>query len=50
MGIGLAVAVLLDATIVRSVLVPASMHMLGRANWYLPAWLGWLPEFRAEED
>ena len=50
MGFGLAIAVLLDVTIVRSVLVPASMHMLGRANWYLPAWLGWLPEFHAEGD
>ena len=48
MGFGLAVAVLLDATIVRSVLVPASMRLLGRANWYLPSWLGWLPEFRAD--
>jgi RND superfamily putative drug exporter len=48
MGFGLAVAVLLDATIVRSVLVPASMHMLGRANWYLPAWLDWLPRFRPD--
>ena len=50
MGFGLAIAVLIDATIVRSVLVPASMRMLGNANWYLPAWLGWLPEFRAEGD
>ena len=50
MGFGLAVAVVLDATIVRSVLVPASMRMLGDANWYPPSWLGWLPEFRAEGD
>lgn len=48
MGFGLAVAVILDATIVRSVLVPASMRLLGRANWYLPSWLNWLPEYRAE--
>ena len=48
MGFGLAVAVLLDATIVRSVLVPAAMKMLGDANWYLPTWLRWLPEIRTE--
>jgi RND superfamily putative drug exporter len=44
MGVGLAVAVLLDATIVRGVLLPASMKLLGRWNWYLPTWLGWLPK------
>jgi RND superfamily putative drug exporter len=44
MGFGLAVAVFLDATIVRSVLVPATMVLFGRANWYLPTWLQWLPE------
>jgi len=51
-GFGLAVAVLLDATLVRSVLVPASMAVLGRNNWYLPSWLSWLPDLRveAEED
>jgi RND superfamily putative drug exporter len=43
MGFGLAVAVALDATIVRSVLVPASMKLLGDRNWYLPSWLEWLP-------
>ncbi len=43
MGVGLAVAVLIDATIVRGVLLPASMKLLGEANWYLPSWLGWLP-------
>jgi RND superfamily putative drug exporter len=42
-GFGLAVAVLLDATIVRLVLVPASMRLLGDWNWYLPQWLEWLP-------
>jgi RND superfamily putative drug exporter len=42
-GVGLAVAVLLDATIVRGVLLPASMKLLGDWNWYLPAWLEWLP-------
>jgi putative drug exporter of the RND superfamily len=44
MGFGLAVAVALDATIVRSVLVPATMKLLGDRNWYLPSWLQWLPE------
>jgi RND superfamily putative drug exporter len=48
MGFGLAVAVILDATIVRSVLVPASMVLLGDWNWYLPSWLRWLPEVRIE--
>jgi RND superfamily putative drug exporter len=48
MGFGLAVAVFLDATIVRSVLVPASMEMLGEWNWYLPSWLGWLPRINVE--
>ncbi|MCC7365701.1 MAG: MMPL family transporter [Dehalococcoidia bacterium] len=48
MGFGLAVAVFLDATIVRSVLVPASMELLGSANWYLPSWLGWLPRVTVE--
>ncbi|MEH1123578.1 MMPL family transporter [Micromonospora sp. CPCC 206061] len=43
MGFGLAVAVLIDATIVRAVLLPSVMAMLGDRNWYLPRWLGWLP-------
>jgi RND superfamily putative drug exporter len=47
-GFGLAVAVLLDATIVRSILVPASMALLGDRNWYLPNWLGWLPKLHVE--
>ncbi len=50
MGFGLAVAVLLDATLVRSVLVPASMEVLGRGNWYLPSWLRWLPDLRVEAE
>ena len=49
-GFGLAVAVFLDATLVRSVLVPASMDVLGRGNWYLPSWLGWLPDLRVEDE
>ena len=47
-GFGLAVAVFLDATVVRSVLVPASMQLLGTRNWYLPSFLSWLPEIRIE--
>src|SRR5207342_2927963 len=43
MGIGLAAAVLIDATIVRAVLLPATMKLLGDWNWYLPTWLDWLP-------
>jgi putative drug exporter of the RND superfamily len=39
--------VLLDATLVRAVLLPASMKLLGRWNWYLPKWLGWLPRHNA---
>ena len=42
-GVGLAAAVLIDATIVRAVLLPATMKLLGEANWYLPGWLEWLP-------
>jgi uncharacterized membrane protein YdfJ with MMPL/SSD domain len=48
MCFGLAVAVLIDATLVRSVLVPAAMRLLGKWNWYLPRWLDWLPQFRIE--
>jgi len=40
--------VLIDATLVRSVLVPAAMRLLGKWNWYLPSWLGWLPQFHIE--
>jgi putative drug exporter of the RND superfamily len=47
-GVGLAVAVLIDATIVRAVLLPATMKLLGEWNWYLPSWLGWLPKLRLE--
>ena len=48
LGVGLAVAVLIDATIVRAVLLPASMKLLGDANWYLPRWLEWLPQVSPE--
>ena len=47
-GFGLSVAVLLDATLVRTVLVPASMEVLGKRNWYLPRFLRWLPDLRVE--
>ncbi len=49
-GIGLAVAVLVDATIIRSVLLPAAMKLLGDRNWYLPRWLEWLPKVGVGED
>jgi len=48
MGFGLAVAVILDATVVRSVLVPSAMKLLGDVNWYLPRWLEWLPQIHIE--
>jgi uncharacterized membrane protein YdfJ with MMPL/SSD domain len=48
MGFGLAVAVLIDATVVRAVLVPATMKLLGEWNWYLPSWLEWLPSLSPE--
>ena len=48
MGFGVAVALLIDATIIRSVVVPATMTILGRWNWYLPAWLRWLPDVHVE--
>ena len=49
MGVGLAVAVLIDATLIRGVLLPASMKLLGDWNWYLPRWLEWLPTVAPEE-
>jgi len=49
-GFGLAVAIFLDATIVRSVLLPATMRLLGDWNWWLPRWLGWLPHVTIEAD
>jgi RND superfamily putative drug exporter len=49
MGVGLAVAILIDATIVRAVMLPAAMKLLGERNWYLPRFLGWLPRFREPE-
>jgi len=48
MGFGVAVALLIDATIIRSVLLPAAMRLLGEWNWYLPRWLEWLPRIEIE--
>ena len=48
-GLGLGVAVLIDATVIRVVLLPASMKLLGNWNWYMPSWLGWLPRISQEE-
>ena len=50
MGIGLAAAILIDATIVRGVLLPATMKLLGKWNWYLPTWLDWLPQLELERE
>jgi uncharacterized membrane protein YdfJ with MMPL/SSD domain len=50
MGIGLAAAILIDATLIRGVLLPASMKLLGEWNWYLPRWLNWLPELKHETE
>jgi uncharacterized membrane protein YdfJ with MMPL/SSD domain len=50
MGVGLAAAVLIDATIVRAVLLPAAMKLLGERNWYLPRWLEWLPRWGHEAE
>jgi putative drug exporter of the RND superfamily len=49
LGIGLAAAVLIDATVVRGILVPAALAMLGERAWYLPRWLAWLPSGLAGE-
>jgi RND superfamily putative drug exporter len=49
MGVGLAAAVLIDATLIRAVLLPATMKLLGERNWYLPKWLGWLPRLEHED-
>ncbi len=49
MGVGLAAAVLIDATVIRGVLLPATMKVLGERNWYLPSWLEWLPKRRTAD-
>jgi uncharacterized membrane protein YdfJ with MMPL/SSD domain len=48
-GVGLAAAILIDATIVRAVLLPATMKLLGDWNWYLPSWLEWLPRLERQK-
>jgi RND superfamily putative drug exporter len=48
MGLGLAFAIFVDATIIRGVLLPATMKVLGDWNWYLPRWLQWIPELDVE--
>jgi putative drug exporter of the RND superfamily len=48
MGFGVAISLLIDATLIRCVLLPASMKLLGDANWYLPSWLRWLPDLHVE--
>jgi RND superfamily putative drug exporter len=50
LGLGLAAAVLIDATVIRGVLLPAAMKLLGDWNWYLPSWLEWLPHLGSESD
>jgi uncharacterized membrane protein YdfJ with MMPL/SSD domain len=50
MGFGVGIALLLDATLIRMVVVPAAMSLLGEWNWYLPSWLNWLPELHVEGD
>ena len=49
-GLGLGVAVLIDATVIRVVLLPATMKLLGEWNWYMPSWLSWLPKITQEES
>jgi putative drug exporter of the RND superfamily len=49
-GFGLAVAILIDATIIRMVLVPASMELLGDWNWYFPRWLAWVPDVQVDRE
>jgi RND superfamily putative drug exporter len=48
-GVGLAAAILIDATVIRAVLLPATLQLLGDSIWYLPSWLEWLPRIEREE-
>jgi RND superfamily putative drug exporter len=48
MGFGIAAALLIDATVIRSVVLPSAMQLLGTRNWYLPRWLRWLPHLEVE--
>ena len=49
MGFGMSIAIFLDATLISSLLVPASMRLLGKWNWWFPSWLEWLPDFTESE-
>jgi len=49
LGVGLGVAVLIDATVIRGVMLPAAMKLLGEWNWYMPRWLEWVPSLAAQE-
>jgi RND superfamily putative drug exporter len=48
MGFGVAVALLLDATLIRSIVLPCTLSLLGERSWYLPRWLHWLPRIEVE--
>jgi RND superfamily putative drug exporter len=48
MGFGVAVALLLDATLIRSIVLPTTLSLLGERSWYLPTWLNWLPRIEVE--
>jgi RND superfamily putative drug exporter len=48
MGFGVAVALILDATLIRMVILPSTLCLLGRRSWYLPQWLEWLPHIKGE--
>ena len=50
LGVGLALAILIDATVIRGVLLPATMKLLGDWNWYMPLWLEWLPTATPQSD
>jgi putative drug exporter of the RND superfamily len=50
MGFGVGIALLVDATLIRMIVVPAAMALLGPWNWYLPSWLNWLPELHVESE
>ena len=50
LGVGLAVAVLLDSTIIRVIMVPASMKLMGNLNWWMPKWLDWIPQIKESEE
>ena len=48
MGFGVAVALLLDATLIRMIILPSTLTLLGTSSWYLPRWLGWLPTLEVD--